>query len=69
MYLWSPWKEIMEGLCEDKNIKADCEVMEGYVASYTEPNEPIFTKMLHGFHISLGCRKPSGQGDVLHVRP
>ena len=31
----------MEKLYEDKNIKADCEVMEEYIDSYNQPNEPF----------------------------
>ena len=49
LYLWNLCKECMEELCEDKDIKAKCKVMEECVDSYNHPSEPIFTKMLHEF--------------------
>ena len=55
VYVWSPWKELMEKVYEDKNMKADYKMMEEYIDSYYQPNEPFFTKMIHEFHVYLGC--------------
>ena len=46
--------ELMEKLYKVDGIKADCRVMEEYIDSYNQPNEPFFTKMLHEFHVFLG---------------
>ena len=50
LYLWSPWKKLIEMLYEDKDIKMDCKVID-YIDSYDQPNEPFFTKMICGFHV------------------
>ena len=44
--------------------------MEEYVDSYNQPNEPLFTKMLHEFHL-LGeiMDTSSGECSVQPVRP
>ena len=45
----------METLYEDKDIRMDCKVIEEYIDSFHQPNDPFFTKMIHDFHICFGC--------------
>ena len=58
----------MENLYENKNIKADCNMMKEHVDSYNQPDESFSQKCSMNFTF-LVCRLTWGEGDVQQVRP
>ena len=46
--------KLMEELFKDNKIK-ECSSLKELMESYSEAHGPLFTKILHEFHIHLGC--------------
>ena len=61
--------ELMEELYKDDNIRSDCKMIEVYMDNYNQFPEPLFTKILHEFHICLGCSYTYWEDIVWHVYP
>ena len=53
-----------KNLYEDENIKADCKTTEEYIDGYDQSNESFFTKIIHEFHVSLGCCSTCGTIEI-----